>query len=666
MLIYALGFSKSLSRYGSVLLAKNLNKIPTLPTTFSRSILTANRNGHLLLRSTRHPLQPLRFQGTTIKTTQPKVKLKSQDVMRLLSLAKSEKLVLTVAIGCLVISSGITMCVPFALGKIMDIIFNKDEQNVSKTLESLKQFSLILLGVFIVGGLANFGRVYLFNAASLRIVKNLRSLLYRRMLHQESSWFDTKGSGELVNRLSNDAFFIGNALSQNVSDGLRSIVMVVAGTGMMIYTSPELALISTAVVPCLAGMAIIYGRFVRTITKNLLDKFADIMKSAEERFGNIKTVKTFSKENEESKFFDEQLTDALQIGYKEVKARSIFFGLTGFSGNAIIISVLYYGGSLVMQDALTVGALTSFILYAGYSAVSINGLSNFYTELNKGVGAAQRIWEIIDRKHTIPIDTGLEPIQRVEGRIDFQNVCFTFPERIDSTVLKNLNLTLWPGQTTAVVGRSGSGKSTIAALLLRLYDPQSGCILLDGIDIKQVNPIWLRSHISAVQQEPVLFSGTIRENILYGAIPGTVVSEELFQNVIRKSYVHEFAQHLPDGLNTLVGQRGLLLSGGQKQRVAIARALIKQPSVLILDEATSALDSVSEELVQKSLENISKGLTVLTIAHRLSTIRNAHKIVVLDNGSVSEEGDYGQLMISEKGTFKELIEKQTFELKSVV
>ncbi|KAM7348104.1 ATP-binding cassette sub-family B member 10, mitochondrial [Cochliomyia hominivorax] len=627
-----------------------------------------NRTQNLLKSSiTKQNVWLVRLKNTApelSKAKAPKVKLKKSDIVRLISLAKNEKLVLAAAIGCLIISSAITMSVPFALGRILDIIFDKEGVNGAQTLDKLKHFSSILLGIFVVGGLANFGRVYLFSSASLRIVQSLRSKLYRRMLNQEVGWFDKKGTGELVNRLATDTYLVGNSLSQNLSDGLRSTVMVLAGTTMMIYTSPQLALISTCVVPCVAGIAVIYGRYVRTITRQLLDKLADISKSAEERLGNIKTVKTFSKEEQECKTYNNLLTDALNLGYKEVLAKALFFGATGMSGNIIIVSVLYYGGSLVVQDALTIGALTSFILYAGYSAISINGLSNFYTELNKGVGSAQRIWEIFDRKNAIPLNVGLMPATKPRGEVIFENIDFNFPARADSIVLNNFNLTLRPGETTAIVGRSGSGKTTIATLLLRLYDPLKGRILLDQVDLRDLSPIWLRKHIGAVSQEPVLFSGTIKENILYGLNTGQSITESQFDDIVRKAHIDEFTSQLPQGLNTMVGQRGMMLSGGQKQRVAIARALIKNPTILILDEATSALDSVSEELVQNALEQLAKGRTCLTIAHRLSTIRNADSIAVLDNGQIVEQGRYEDLITQDNGSFKELVKKQAFLMNS--
>lgn len=279
---------------------------------------------------------------------------------------------------------------------------------------------------------------------------------------------------------------------------------------MMVYTSPSLAMIGLGVVPCVAGGAVIYGRYLRNITREMMDKLAEVMKVGEERIGNIKTVKIFSRENFENKRFVKELQDALAIGYRETKARAVFYGMTGLSGNLIIMTTIYCGGNLVSQGEMTIGALTSFILYAGYTAISLGGLSNFYTELNKGVGAATRLWEILDREPAIPIQGGLVPAMKPRGQISFDNISFNYPTRADANVLTNLSVNIEAGTITAVVGRSGSGKSSLAALLIRLYDPQSGAIYLDGKNLKELDPSWLRRNIGAVNQEPVLFSGTIR------------------------------------------------------------------------------------------------------------------------------------------------------------
>ncbi|KAM8719981.1 hypothetical protein ACLKA7_006097 [Drosophila subpalustris] len=593
-----------------------------------------------------------------VSTPAKRVRMGRTEYKRLYNLLKTERWVLLAGLLCLVVSSSITMTIPYFMGRVIDVVFRRSADDAA--MNRLREYSVMLFWIFALGGFANFARVYLFGSASLRIVRRLRANLYKSMLLQEVGWFDTKGTGELVNRLSNDTYFVGVSLSQNISDGLRSIAMIVVGSGMMIYESPKLALVSALVVPALAGMAIVYGRYVRKITKAELDKYAEIMKYGEERFGNVRTVKLFCREQKEVNDFNVKLNEALEIGYKETRARSIFFGLTGFSGNFIIISVLYYGGTLVLNDELTIGSMTSFLMYAGYVAVSMNGLSNFYSQLNKGIGASERIWEIFDRKYAIPIDSGIVPLTKPIGEIKFQNVDFSYPSRDESKVLTDFSLTLSPNQTTAVVGRSGSGKSTIALLMMRLYDPQMGSVYLDGVDLRTINPQWLRMHIGAVSQEPVLFSGSIRSNILYGIDENEPNPEAKLQQAVRDSNVIEFTKNLPDGLETIVGQRGMLLSGGQKQRVAIARALIKNPTILVLDEATSALDSVSEQLVQSALDKLIEGRTVLTIAHRLSTIHGADKIAVLDAGRIIEQGNYDELMANPDGAFRELVSMQAF------
>lgn len=305
--------------------------------------------------------------------------------------------------------------------------------------------------------------------------------------------------------------------------------------------------------------------------------------------------------------------------------------------------------------------MTSFVLYTAYTAISINGISTFYTELNKGLGSSERLWEIMDRVAPVPIDHGHVPSTAPEGDIVFENVSFCYPSRPEVPILKNLNLVLNANKSYAVVGKSGSGKSTIANLILRLYDSDSGVIKLDNNDIKSLNPVWLRNCIGAVPQEPVLFSASIRENILYSLPENSKVDEEYLKEVLELSSVNEFVKRLPNGLDTLVGQRGVMLSGGQKQRIAIARALLNNPKILIFDEATSALDTITEEKVHDSIDgHIKNGRTVLTIAHRLSTIKNVDEIIVLDNGSVCEIGNYDDLIAKPDGYFKDLVKNQAF------
>lgn len=626
---------------------------------------TSQRIASPLLRNGANKSPPtttiIRWKSSTEAATATKVKFRKEDVRRLFRFAKGEGYTILGGIGCLFISSAITMAVPYGLGRILDTVYQQTS-DLQQAKEKLTQFCLVLVGVFLVGGVANFGRVYLFNRASLRIVKGIRERLYAKMMQQEAAWFDTKGTGELINRLSTDAFKTGHSLSQNVSDGLRSIVMILTGSGMMAYTSLNLSLVSMAIVPCVAGMAIVYGRYLRNITRQLLDQLAETMKVSEERLGNVKTVKMFCREPQESRLFAGLLDRLLGLGYQETTAKAVFFGLTGLSGNVLVMSVLFYGGNLVASGELTVGALTSFILYSGYVGVSLAKLSTFYSELNAGLGAAHRIWEIFDRQPRAQNALNAIRPNELRGEIEFQSVAFNYPSRPEQVILRDLSLKIAANTSTAIVGKSGSGKSTIVGLLLRLYDPDEGQVRIDGRDVRELDVNWLRTRIGAVNQEPVLFSGTIRENIMYGVEEDQRDTVD-FAAICKQACVDEFVQRLPEGYETLVGQRGMMLSGGQKQRVAIARALIKDPQILLLDEATSALDAASEQYVRMALESLAHGRTVLTIAHRLSTIRSADRILVLDGGRIVEAGTYEDLVTRpEFHMFKSLVKLQAFKM----
>lgn len=348
--------------------------------------------------------------------------------------------------------------------------------------------------------------------------------------------------------------------------------MSISGISMMFYTSPKLAIVSLAIVPPVAGLAIVCGRFLKKISRDIQNNLASLNTISEERISNIRTVKAFSKEINETNYYNSQLDNMLKVCYKESLCRGMFFGLTGLSGNMIILSVLYYGGAMISDSSLTIGSLSAFLGYAVYVAISLNGLSSFYSELNKALGANIRLVELIEKESAIPIYDGEILKNQLSGDIEFRNVSFAYPTRENTWVLKNFSLKIPSCTVVAIVGASGSGKSTIASLLLRFYDPNLGSILLDNYDLKFLNPAWVKSQISIVSQEPILFSGTIRENILYGAINSVKYDIE---EIVKHAHILEFTENMPNGLDTVVGERGITLSGGQRQRVAIARALIK-------------------------------------------------------------------------------------------
>lgn len=591
-----------------------------------------------------------------------KESLASQDLKKLLALAHPERWRLSAAVGFLTISSVITMSAPFFLGKVIDVIYSNPTEDITSSLTSL---CALLGGVFLCGAAANFTRVYLMQTSGQRIVRQLRSSLFSSVLKQEVGFFDKTRTGELINRLSSDSVLLGRSVTENLSDGLRAVAQASVGVGMMFFVSPKLAAFVLSIVPPLAIVAVIYGKYLRKLSKLTQDSLADATQLAEERIGNIRTVRAFGKEMLEMMKYDGKVDYVLNLAGKEAIARAGFFGLTGLSGNLIVLAVLYKGGLLTGAANMTVGELSSFLMYAFWVGISIGGLSSFYSELMKGFGAGSRLWELLERKPQMPLNEGLVIHPEVfKGTLEFCDVHFMYPSRPDASIFSGLDLSIPSGSVLAVVGPSGSGKSTLVSLLLRLYDPNSGSIFIDGQDVRQLNPLWLRSKIGTVSQEPVLFSCSISENIAYGADDPSSVTKEEIRHVAEIANALSFVENFPSGFDTVVGEKGVLLSGGQKQRIAIARALLKNPKILLLDEATSALDAENEFLVQEALDRLMEGRTVLIIAHRLSTIQNADCVAVLDQGRIVECGKHLELLKNRNGVFSKLMEKQAFNLHS--
>ncbi|XP_053154370.1 ATP-binding cassette sub-family B member 10, mitochondrial isoform X2 [Hemicordylus capensis] len=562
------------------------------------------------------------------------------------------------AVGFLTVSSVITMSAPFFLGKVIDVIYTNPTGDFA---ENLSNLCALLSGIFLCGAAANATRVYLMQTAGQRIVKRLRTTIFSSLLKQEVAFFDKASTGELINRLSSDTALLGRSVTENLSDGLRAGAQASVAVGMMFFVYPKLATFALSLVLPLAFIAVIYGRYLRKLTRMTQDSLADATQLADERIGNLRTVRAFGQELNEMEKYRNKVDYVLQLAKKEAVARAGFFGATGLSGNLIVLSVLYKGGLLMSSAHMTIGELSSFLMYAFWVGVSIAGLSSFYSELMKGLGAGGRLWELIDRKPELPFDEGIILNQDAfRGALEFKNIQFAYPTRPETSVFQNLTLTIPAGSVMALVGPSGSGKSTVVSLLLRLYDPNSGAITVDGVDIRKLNPLWFRTKIGTVSQEPVLFSCSIAENIAYGAENPSMVTTEEIEKVAEIANAANFIQNFPKGFHTLVGEKGVLLSGGQKQRIAIARALLKNPKILLLDEATSALDAENECLVQEALDRLMEGRTVLIIAHRLSTIKNANSVAVLDQGRIIECGTHEALLANPNGLFSKLMKKQSF------
>uniref|UniRef100_G1K966 ATP-binding cassette sub-family B member 10, mitochondrial n=1 Tax=Anolis carolinensis TaxID=28377 RepID=G1K966_ANOCA len=573
----------------------------------------------------------------------------ASDAQRLLALAQPERGRLAAAVGFLTVSSVITMSAPFFLGKVIDVIYTNPSGDLT---ENLSNLCALLSGIFLCGAAANATRVYLMQTAGQRIVKRLRATMFSSLLKQEIAFFDKTRTGELINRLSSDTALLGRSVTENLSDGLRAGAQASVAVGMMFFVSPKLATFVLSVVPPLAFIAVLYGRYLRKLTRMTQDSLADATQLAEERIGNLRTVRAFGHELNEMEKYRNKVDYVLQLANKEAIARAGFFGATGLSGNLIVLSVLYKGGLLMGSAHMTIGELSSFLMYAFWVGISIGGLSSFYSELMKGLGAGGRLWELIDRKPELPFNEGIMLNQDAfKGALEFKNIQFAYPTRPETLIFQDFTLSIPAGSVMALVGPSGSGKSTVVSLLLRLYDPISGVVTVDGVDIRQLNPLWFRTKIGTVSQEPILFSCSIAENIAYGAENPSAVTMEEIEKVAEIANAFSFIQNFPKGFDTLVGEKGVLLSGGQKQRIAIARALLK---------VSLALDAENEFLVQEALDRLMEGRTVLIIAHRLSTIQNANSVAVLDQGRIVECGKHETLLANPNGLFSKLMKKQSF------
>ncbi|KAI5268699.1 hypothetical protein E4T47_07653 [Aureobasidium subglaciale] len=578
------------------------------------------------------------------------------EIWRLLKIARPELKVLSWAFLFLLVSSSISMSLPFSIGKILDAATKPSEGDGEDLLFGLTMpvFYIALGTILSIGAAANYGRIIILRIVGERIVTRLRSQLFRRTFIQNAEFFDANRVGDLISRLGSDTIIVGKSITQNVSDGLRSLVSAVAGFGLMGYVSLKLTGILALMFPPVAIGAFFYGRTIRTLSRRIQKNLGTLTKIAEERLGNVRTSQAFAGEQQEVHRYNTQVRKIFELGKKEALISAVFFSSSGFMGNMTFLALLYFGGGMVKTGAISVGDLSSFLMYTAYAGSSLFGLSGFYSELMKGVGAASRLFELQDREPTISPTKG-EPVQSARGDIVFKNVNFAYPTRPAVPIFNELDFTIKQGTNVAIVAPSGAGKSTVASLIMRFYTPANGHILIGGRDVTTMNAKQLRRKIGYVGQEPVLFSGTVAENIAYGrplATRAEIIAAARQANC-------QFISDFPEGLETHVGARGTQLSGGQKQRLAIARALLKNPDILILDEATSALDAESETLVNQALNTLLAGNnTTISIAHRLSTIKRSDMIICIIDGKVAETGTYNELSQKKEGAFSKLMEWQ--------
>lgn len=553
---------------------------------------------------------------------------------------------------CLVLSSGTLLSFPFFAGQLLDLASGKTVPYFT----TINQVAIALLLILLVQSFFSFTRVYTFSVTSERTLADLRQSIYQKIIWLPIQFFDNQRVGELMSRITSDVGTLQDTFTVTMAELLRQTLTLIIGTIIIFVLAPQLTVFMLLTFPVLVIMALIFGKFIRKLSRKTQDKLAESNVIVEESFQSIHVVKAFTNELFELARYKKSLGEVVKIAIQAARYRGFFVSFVILALFGGIVAVGWYGALLVQNNELSVGELFSFIIYTSFIGGSIAGLGDIYTQLQRSIGASERLLEILDQQDEADKETG-NPI-RLAGSITFKDVNFSYPSRPEFPVLKNLNFTIRPGEKVALVGQSGSGKSTIINLLQRFYPVEDGLVLADGENVQSFNLTEYRKNLGIVPQEVILFGGTIRENIAYGK-PGA--TEEEIREAAGKANALEFIETFPEKFETLVGERGVKLSGGQRQRVAIARAILKDPTILIMDEATSALDSHSEALVQQALEKLMEGRTSIIIAHRLSTIKKVDRIFVINQGELAEMGSHAELTKVNNGIYSNLLKMQLQE-----
>jgi ATP-binding cassette subfamily B protein len=552
-------------------------------------------------------------------------------------------------IVALSLAAAATLTVPYAVRQMIDNGFR--EQSAG----TVNAYFSAMVAVVAVLALASGGRFYFVTTLGERVVADLRSEVFRHLTSLDATFFDSARTGELLSRLTADTTQLKAAFGTSASVALRNFFMFVGAISLMIYTSPKLSALVLVAIPIIVLPLFAAGRSVRRRSRAAQDTLAEASAFAAENLSSVRVMQAFGAEAAITARFKAAAEEAYLAARDATSARAFLTIGAIFLAFASVIAVLWLGAHDVLAGRMTGGLLSQFVLYAVLGAGALGELSQVWSEVSAAAGAAGRIAEIlaIRPKIAAPIPAKALPVPS-RGEITFDHVTFAYPTRGDTSALHDLSFTIAPGETVAIVGPSGAGKSTLFQLLLRFYDPQQGRILIDGVDIKSVDPSDLRRHMNSVPQDPVVFAASIAENIRYG-LPGA--DEAAVRQAAQQAAAQDFIEALPGGYAANVGERGVTLSGGQKQRLAIARAILREAPILLLDEATSALDAENETLVQAALERLMAKRTTLVIAHRLATVLSAHRILVLDNGQIVEEGTHSAL-VAKDGLYARLARLQ--------
>ncbi|MDN4039882.1 ABC transporter transmembrane domain-containing protein [Massilia sp. YIM B02443] len=545
----------------------------------------------------------------------------------------------------LLFAAGATLAIPAAFKKMIDLGFGAAAgAGATSGIEHVDATFAALFGVAAVLAVATAARFYMVSWLGERVTADIRSAVYRHVVHQSPAFFETTRTGEVLSRLTTDTTLIQAVVGTSISLALRNTLLFSGGLVMLFVTSPRLTSIILGLLVLVVLPIVLFGRRVRKLSRDSQDRIADASAVAGEILNAMPTVQAFTREGHEAGRFGASVDSAFATAIRRIRARATLTMLAIVLVFGAIVFVLWLGAHAVLAGTMTGGDLGQFILYAGIVAGSVGALSEVMGDAQRAAGATERLLELLAARSSIqdPLQPKALPARTANGaRVTLDQVTFAYPSRLDSASLSHLSLDIRPGETVAVVGPSGAGKTTLFQLLLRFYDPQAGSIALDGVDLRDLALHTLRGAVGIVPQDTVIFSSSALENIRYGR---PEASDEEVVAAARLAAAHEFIERLPEGYASFLGERGVRLSGGQRQRIAIARALLKNPPLLLLDEATSALDAESERLVQRALEAAMVGRTTIIIAHRLATVQRADRIVVLDEGRIVESGTHAELV----------------------
>ncbi|WP_421795352.1 ABC transporter ATP-binding protein [Haliscomenobacter sp.] len=555
----------------------------------------------------------------------------------------------------LVVGSGLFLVIMKLPGEILNIISGESKYGLSTNMAFF-----VVIALLAVQSIFSYLRVQLFAVVSEKSMAALRRDLYQKLVTLGIPFLEERRVGELTSRITSDVTQVQGVVSLTIAEFIRQIIVFLGGVFIIVFTMPKLALIMLATVPIVVISAMFFGRYIRKLMRARQDQLAETNVVVEETMQSIQTVKAYTNEDFEVKRYGASLTEMVRISLKAARMRGLFAAFIIFVMFGALFFIIWQAAIMVEKGEMLKGDLLDFAVFTGIIGTAIASLGNFYTEIVSAIGATERILDIMDQPSEVTVQTLTAPEgkARFSGQISYRDVHFSYPSRPDVPVLKGVSFDIPAGSKIALVGASGGGKSTIMQLLLQFYGLGSGEILVDGQSIYAYELSLYRQNIGIVPQEVLLFGGSIRENIAYGR-PGS--SDEEIIQAARQANAWDFIHSFPEGLDTLVGERGVKLSGGQRQRVAIARAILKDPAILLLDEATSSLDAESEKLVQEALNKLMVGRTSIIIAHRLATVRDVDCIYVLDGGTIIEKGTHDELSAIPDGAYNALAKLQ-FEL----